>query len=79
MSEEIFGPILPIMKMDYRQACSLTSKLEHPLGLYIFSTNQAEIDESTSYALLLVDPATITRYLTSSTQSSRRPIPAALR
>lgn len=54
MSEEIFGPLLPIVKMDYRQACSLTSKGEHPLGLYIFSTNQTEIDESTSLILLLL-------------------------
>ena len=55
MSEEIFGPLLPIMKMDYHQACSLTSKGEHPLGLYIFSTSQAEIDESMSHPPLFVD------------------------
>ena len=55
MSEEIFGPLLPIMKMDYQQACALTSKGEHPLGLYIFSTSQAEIDQSTSHSLILID------------------------
>lgn len=44
MSEEIFGPILPIIKMDYQKACEITQSLEHPLGLYIFSTKQAEID-----------------------------------
>ena len=55
MSEEIFGPLLPIKKMDYVQSCSLTSRGEHPLSFYIFSTNQAEIDESTSHPLLLVD------------------------
>ena len=54
MSEEIFGPLLPILKMDYHQAYSLISKGEHPLGLYIFSSNQAEIDESTSLPPLLI-------------------------
>lgn len=77
MSEEIFGPLLPIMKMDYHQAYSLISKGEHPLGLYIFSTNQAEIDQSTSHLPLLVDDAMFTQYLTYITQSSRIPIPAA--
>jgi len=46
MSEEIFGPLLPIMKADYRKACEITNSMEHPLGLYIFSSDQKEIDES---------------------------------
>ena len=46
MSEEIFGPLFPIVKADYHQACELMQKLEHPLGLYIFSTDKQEIDES---------------------------------
>lgn len=46
MSEEIFGPLLPIVKADYRKACELTQNLEHPLGIYIFSNDQNEIDES---------------------------------
>ena len=44
MSEEIFGPLLPIMKADYRKACEITQSLEHPLGIYIFSNDQKEID-----------------------------------
>ncbi len=44
MSEEIFGPLLPIMAMPYTEACTVTSRLEHPLALYIFSTNNTEID-----------------------------------
>lgn len=46
MSEEIFGPLLPIVKADYRQACEITQKAEYPLALYIFSTDEKEIDES---------------------------------
>lgn len=47
MSEEIFGPLLPIIKADYRKACDMTNSIsEHPLGLYIFSSDQKEIDES---------------------------------
>lgn len=44
MSEEIFGPLLPIMSMSYQKACEITQGLEHPLGLYIFSSRQVEID-----------------------------------
>lgn len=44
MSEEIFGPLLPIMRMNYRDACAETSKLEHALGVYVFSNNKAEVD-----------------------------------
>ena len=46
ISEEIFGPLLPIVKADHRQACEIMQEMEHPLGLYIFSTNKNEIDES---------------------------------
>ena len=48
MSEEIFGPLLPIIKADYHKACDITNSMEHPLGLYIFSNDQKEIDESKS-------------------------------
>ncbi|MCJ1274599.1 hypothetical protein MMC21_002396 [Puttea exsequens] len=44
MSEELFGPLLPIMALPYQEACNLTQQMEHPLGLYIFSTAQSEID-----------------------------------
>ncbi len=53
MSEEIFGPLLPIMKADYRKACEITNSMDHPLGLYIFSSDQKEIDESKSCFILL--------------------------
>ena len=58
MSEEIFGPLLPIVKADYKSACELTQTLEHPLGLYIFSNDEKEINESTRLPLefpLLLD------------------------
>jgi len=42
MSEEIFEPLLPIIKADYRRACEITKSMEHPLGLYIFSSDQKE-------------------------------------
>ena len=51
MSEEIFGPLLPVMKMSYQDACTTTQNLEHPLGLYIFSTSQTEIDYILSHTL----------------------------
>ncbi|KAK4696481.1 hypothetical protein P7C71_g1447, partial [Lecanoromycetidae sp. Uapishka_2] len=44
MSEEIFGPLLPVMATPYQKACKITQTLEHALGLYIFSTKQHEID-----------------------------------
>lgn len=46
MSEEIFGPLLPIVTADVRQACEIMQKMEHPLCLYIFSTDKKEVDES---------------------------------
>jgi len=53
MSEEIFGPLLPVMKMDYKQACSITQFHEHPRGLYIFNTSAQEIE----YILSQLSPA----------------------
>ena len=44
MSQEIFGPLLPVIKADYKQACEMIGEMEHPLGLYIFSQDQSEID-----------------------------------
>ena len=46
MSEEIFGPLLPIIRADYRKACQLTQNGEHPLGVYIFSNDPKEIEYS---------------------------------
>lgn len=45
LSEELFGPICPVIKADYVTAYKQISKMPHPLGLYIFSSSQAEIDE----------------------------------
>lgn len=45
LSEELFGPVCPVIKADYVTAYKQISKMPHPLGLYIFSSSQAEIDE----------------------------------
>ncbi|KAH8901404.1 aldehyde dehydrogenase [Thozetella sp. PMI_491] len=42
MSEEIFGPILPIMDADLENALSVTASGEHPLALYGFTADAAE-------------------------------------
>ncbi|KAH6616459.1 Aldehyde/histidinol dehydrogenase [Boeremia exigua] len=44
LSEELFGPLLPIMEADSKQAVEMINNLPHPLGLYIFSHDQSEID-----------------------------------
>ncbi|KAJ2893748.1 hypothetical protein MKZ38_008285 [Zalerion maritima] len=46
MSEELFGPICPVIKADYKEAVRMTNSLPHPLAVYIFSTNPTEIEES---------------------------------
>ena len=48
MSGEIFGtgPLLPIVIAVYRHACEIMQKMEHLLGLQIFSTDKREIDDS---------------------------------
>ncbi|KAJ5827643.1 hypothetical protein N7447_004406 [Penicillium robsamsonii] len=43
LAEEIFGPICPVIKADVRQACEAINEREHPLALYIFSSNSSEI------------------------------------
>lgn len=45
LSEEIFGPILPVIKADYVSAYKQVGKMPHALGLYIFSSSQNEISE----------------------------------
>lgn len=45
LSEELFGPICPVLRADYVSAYKEICKMPHPLGLYIFSSSQAEIDE----------------------------------
>jgi aldehyde dehydrogenase (NAD+) len=46
LQEELFGPILPVIRADYVTAYKHINKREHPLALYIFSSKQSEIDES---------------------------------
>uniref|UniRef100_A0AC34RGP4 Aldehyde dehydrogenase n=1 Tax=Panagrolaimus sp. JU765 TaxID=591449 RepID=A0AC34RGP4_9BILA len=49
MSEEIFGPILPILTVEnIESAIAFIKKREKPLSLYIFSTNSANIDMVTN-------------------------------
>lgn len=44
LSEELFGPILPVIQADYKEACKTISSMAHPLGLYIFSGSEEEIN-----------------------------------
>lgn len=44
LSEELFGPLLPIVEADCKLAVQTINSLPHPLGLYIFSHDQSEID-----------------------------------
>jgi acyl-CoA reductase-like NAD-dependent aldehyde dehydrogenase len=43
LSEELFGPILPIMKCDQDTAIETINSMPRPLGLYVFSRQQSEI------------------------------------
>jgi len=46
MSDEIFGPVLPIIKVkDVNAAIDIIKTMEKPLALYIFSKNQTTIDQ----------------------------------
>ncbi|KAF2802844.1 aldehyde dehydrogenase [Mytilinidion resinicola] len=49
LEEELFGPILPVIKDNFRKAYQAINTLGHPLGIYIFSKNKAEIDEIISH------------------------------
>ncbi|KAJ6174183.1 hypothetical protein N7485_006995 [Penicillium canescens] len=42
LSEEIFGPILPIVDADFDTAISFTRELEHPLAIYVFTSKSAD-------------------------------------
>ena len=45
MSEEIFGPILPVMTFDnIDEVVKVINNKPKPLGLYIFSSNRKNID-----------------------------------
>lgn len=44
MSDEIFGPILPIIKVkDFNESVSYIKSKPHPLALYLFSTNKEQM------------------------------------
>ncbi|KAG0022269.1 aldehyde dehydrogenase 3, member A2 [Podila clonocystis] len=46
MQDEIFGPILPIVDCDNLQdAIDIINQNEHPLALYVFSDNKAEVEK----------------------------------
>lgn len=43
LSEEIFGPIAPVLSYQVDDAIKVINSMPHPLALYIFSEDQAEI------------------------------------
>ena len=46
MTEEIFGPILPIIPVDdVRAAIDIVNGRDHPLALYVFAEDRAVIDD----------------------------------
>lgn len=63
MSEEIFGPLLPIIEIEsVDQAISFVNKREKPLALYIFSNNrqiQERIIRDTSSGAVMVNDCII--------------------
>lgn len=44
LSEELFGPVLPVIKADMHSAIAIINRMHTPLGMYIFSDKQSEID-----------------------------------
>lgn len=51
LTQELFGPILPIIPSTLTSACSDISSLPHPLALYIFSQSQSEINHILDHTL----------------------------
>lgn len=45
LQEEIFGPLLPVIKSDLNSALRTINSMPHPLALYIFSESQTEINK----------------------------------
>ncbi|KAN0088985.1 putative succinate semialdehyde dehydrogenase [Hyaloscypha variabilis] len=43
MSEELFGPYLPVIKASYQEACRIISTGEHPLAIYLFTKSTSQI------------------------------------
>lgn len=46
MSEELFGPICPVLKATIADSIEAINSLPRPLALYIFSSDKDEIDKS---------------------------------
>ncbi|KUL83430.1 hypothetical protein ZTR_10965 [Talaromyces verruculosus] len=44
LSEELFGPVLPVVKRTVPEALDILRGSPYPLGLYIFSNDSSEID-----------------------------------
>ncbi|EXJ90169.1 aldehyde dehydrogenase (NAD+) [Capronia epimyces CBS 606.96] len=44
LSEELFGPILPVIKASTEEAVHQINHLPHPLAIYIFSQDDKEVD-----------------------------------
>ncbi|KAG4274795.1 aldehyde dehydrogenase (NAD+) [Fusarium proliferatum] len=44
LSEELFGPICPVIRAMYKNAVRQTNSGPHPLAIYIFSSDRSEID-----------------------------------
>jgi aldehyde dehydrogenase (NAD+) len=45
MSEELFGPVAPVLSYDVDEAIKVINSMPHALALYIFSQDQAEINK----------------------------------
>lgn len=52
LSEELFAPILPVIVASTDEAIQSIGNMPHPLGLYIFSNSQPEIDHSRDWSIL---------------------------
>ncbi|KAI9371067.1 Aldehyde/histidinol dehydrogenase [Aspergillus egyptiacus] len=51
MSEELFGTICPVVKASTQEAIDSINNLPHPLAIYVFSQDQAEIESVISSTL----------------------------
>lgn len=44
LTEELFGPILPLVEADVARAVGIISSLQHPLAIYIFTNDRSEVN-----------------------------------
>jgi aldehyde dehydrogenase (NAD+) len=63
LEQELFGPIMPFMRVkDLDEALAIIRKMEKPLGLYVFSRSNRNIDRiasSTSSGVMMVNETTV--------------------